>query len=375
MLGFVCIGWGLASTLQATSYNYAGALAARFFLGLFEAGFGPVVPFYYSLWYTRAEHGKRTGVFIAAAPIAGAFSGLIAYGIQHIKSSLATWRILFLVEGLPTIVLGIAVLFLLPSRPEHTRWLNEEERAIALARMNKEVSNEKTGINWPHVVSAIFDWKIWIVCFIYQGVNVALSSISAFLPTLLKGFGYEGADAQLYTVPPYSVSGVFLIILCALSDRSRQRGPFIAICMLVSGAGYAIELGVSPESHHARYGAVFLACMGTYTAIPLAISWVAGNGGSETKRAVGIAMLNTIGHSMSVLGSYIYPKTESPKYTRGFAICCGFAFWAAILATMLSLSLKMVNARRDHIEGPPRSDEKPDTAAHADKAHGFRYAI
>lgn len=217
-----------------------------------------MVPFYYSLWYTRAELGKRVGVFIASAPIAGAFGGLIAYGIQHIHSSIATWRILFLVEvnwalflllclahftvtqGLPTVVLGFLVLLFLPSRPDITRMLNEEERALALTRMNRHVSNEAAGgINWPHVLSALYDWKILIgtrvpitrkafqppydlplVCFVYQGVNVALSSISAFLPTLVGQFGYAGANAQLYTVPPYAAAGVVCRVLFLVLSRS-----------------------------------------------------------------------------------------------------------------------------------------------------------
>lgn len=106
------------------------------------------------------------------------------------------------------------------------------------------------------------------------------------------------------------------------------------------------------------------------------MSWTTGNGGSETRRAVNMAMLNTIGQAMAVLGSYIYPARDSPAYTRGFAICCGFAWWGFFLACTLSGLLWLENRRRDRKEGGrPVEGVAPNTAVHADKAEGFRYDI
>lgn len=86
-------------------------------------------------------------------------------------------------------------------------------------------------------------------------------------------------------------------------------------------------------------------------------------------------MLNTIGQSMSILGSYIYPSREGPAYTRGFAICCGFVWWGAFLALILSFLLYLENRRRDQREGKPSQSETPNTAIYADKAKGFRYVL
>lgn len=105
------------------------------------------------------------------------------------------------------------------------------------------------------------------------------------------------------------------------------------------------------------------------------MSWTTGNAGSETRRGVNMAMLNTIGHSMAILGSYIYPSREGPAYTRGFAICCAFAWWGALLALLLSYLLRLENRRRDLLEGKPTPGETPNTAVHADKAEGFRYVL
>ncbi|TIB94665.1 MFS general substrate transporter [Wallemia mellicola] len=377
MIGFVAIVWGISSTLQATEYNYAGALACRFFLGFSEAGFGPLMPFYFSLFYVKNEMGFRTTVFIAAAPIAGAFSGIIAYGIEHIHSYIASWRILFLVEGLPSIVLGILVILILPSRIENTKWFNEEERAKALARKNTEMTQEKIGyVNWRHVLSGFTDFRTYLNCAIYMAINIALSSISNFLPQILTDLGYHGADAQLYSVPPYVCAGGWMIILSIFSDRYEMRGPFISVNLLISGVGYAMLLGlptVGENALKARYGGIFLAVMGTYTAIPLTLSWSAANAGSESKKAVAIAMLNTIGHTLSVLGGYIYPDSEGPAYTRGYAICMAFAFWGSFLAATHTFILWQINKKRDKKEGVV--EHTPDTFADADKAvGGFFYS-
>ncbi|QRW12782.1 major facilitator superfamily transporter [Ceratobasidium sp. AG-Ba] len=372
VIGVVTIAWGAASALQATAFNYAGVTTARYFLGLFEAGFGPVIPFYYSLFYLKSEHGFRTSFFISAAPLAGAFGGLIAYGVQHIHSHIATWRILFLIEGLPTVLVGVLVLLFLPSRPETTKWLSEDERKLAQRRLNREVASEGQSINWKHVLMSVTDYKVWMICLMYQSLNVALSSISIFLPSIVKTLGYTNAKAQLMTVPPYACAGVVMLLVAKASDRMKLRGPFVAGVLVLSGIG----LAVPATNNHARYGAIFLAVTGTYCGIPLAMSWTTGNAGSETRRGVNMAMLNTIGHSMAVLGSYIYPSREGPSYKRGFAICCGFAWWGAFLALVLSFLLHLENRRRDRREGGrPTPGETPNTAIHADKAEGFRYVL
>ncbi|CAE6341743.1 unnamed protein product [Rhizoctonia solani] len=376
VIGIVTIMWGISSALQASAFDYPGIVTARYFMGFFEAGFGPVIPFYYSLFYLKSEHALRTSFFISAGPLAGAFGGIIAYGVQAIRTNIGTWRILFLVEGCPTILVGILVLIFLPARPESTKWLSEEERAIATERLQREVQSEARAVNWDHVRLSLLDYRTWILSILYQSLNVALSSISVFLPTIIRTLGYTNAKAQLMSVPPYACAGVIMLLVAKTSDRTHLRGPFVAGSLALSGIGYIILLVSSATQVHARYAAIFLAVTGTYCGIPIAMSWTTGNGGSETRRAVNMAMLNTIGQAMAVLGSYIYPEREAPRYIRGFAICCGFAWWGFLLACTLSGLWWLENRRRDRVEGG-RPDEgiAPDTALHADKAVGFRYVI
>ncbi|KDN42314.1 hypothetical protein RSAG8_06805, partial [Rhizoctonia solani AG-8 WAC10335] len=268
VIGFVAVAWGVASSLQAVSFNYAGITATRYFLGLFEAGYAPVVPFYYTLFYLKSEHGFRASLYVSGAPLASAFGGLVAYGVQHIRSRIATWRILFLIEGLPTRIVGLLAFSGLPSRPETTKRLNEKERKLALSRLRREVAPEGNDINWKHVITSLTDYKARMVCLIYQSLSVALASIS-FLPSIARSLGYTDAKAQIMTVPPYACACIVMIIAAKTSDRLNIRGPFVAAALVLSGVGYTILLKVPTAATKVRYAAIILAVTGTYSGFPV----------------------------------------------------------------------------------------------------------
>ncbi|RDB29892.1 hypothetical protein Hypma_014036 [Hypsizygus marmoreus] len=367
------VGWGVSSTLMSTAFNFEGMMTARVFLGVFEAGFGPAIPLYFSLFYTKGEMGLRMAYWFGFAAVAGAFGGLLAFGIQHIEASVEKWRLLFIIEGIPAVLLGIMTLFFLPNRPESTTYLTEREREIALERMNRATSGDSGAVvNRAHVFLAFRDWRIYTAGVIYFGLNCALASISAFLPTILKTLGYTNASAQLLTVPPYAVAAVVLVSFSFASDRLQSRGLFMATASTIGGIGYLLLLTVH-SNNRVRYFATFCITSGTYTTIGLIIAWFAHNLGSETKKATGIPMFMAIGQCGSVLGSHIYPKTEDPLYIKGFAISCALEFLAAACAIILTISYRMENARRDKLYGTPATNARVDTHELADGAPNFRY--
>jgi len=372
-LGAAAIGWGACSTLMASGFNFAGLIVARIGLGVFEAGFGPGIPLYMSYFYTKDEMGMRMAYWFGFAAVAGAFGGLIAFGVQHAHAAISDWRLLFIIEGIPAVLMGIIAIAFLPDRPEMTKFLNEDERRIALARMNRGISGD-TGlvVNKAHVAAAFKDWRVYCGGVIYFGLNCALASISAFLPTIIKTFGFTNAIAQLLTVPPYAVAAIVLVLLSYASDRLQSRGVFLASASSLGGIGYLLLL-VVPSNEHVRYFACFCITSGTYTTIGLIIAWFAHNLGSESKRSAGIPIFMAIGQCGSVLGSHIYPATEGPRYIKGFAISCALEFLAAALAIVLSISYRRDNANRDRLHGKPHPDAKVDTSVLADKAHAFRY--
>ena len=163
---FVILAWGIIATLQSTTTTWAGEMACRFFLGVTEAGFGPGIPYLLSFFYLRHELGLRIGLFLSAAPLANTFSGALAYGITSGHSHLANWRLLFLVEGLPTIVMAPVTFFFLPDSPDKARFLNEEERLVAKARSVRQVgvgdaTKRVGGVVWKDIRAALLDAKCW----------------------------------------------------------------------------------------------------------------------------------------------------------------------------------------------------------------------
>ncbi|KAF8604001.1 MFS general substrate transporter [Ceratobasidium sp. AG-I] len=366
-IGVATIGWGLASTLQAAAFNFGGLLASRFFLGIFEAGFGPMIPLYFTFFYTKDEMGLRMAIWFGFAAVAGAFGGLIAYGVQHIHSHIANWRILFLVEGLPTIALGVFTLFTLPDRPDVTKWLHGVEKDLAIERMNRGGVKEEAGtVNKAHVLAALKDWRVYAAGIIYFGLNIALASISVFLPTIIKSFGFTAARAQLLTVPPYALAAIVMMTVSYISDRIQSRG-LIMCAMSSTGAIEYLLLLVVKHSQGVRYFAIFLCCAGTYTTIGLALTWFAHNLGAESKKAAGLPLLQIIGQCGSVLGTHAYPTAEGPYYVKGLALCCAFEFLGALMCLVLTISFRRENARRDRIYGPPKAGEPVDTRELADK--------
>ncbi|KAH9061131.1 MFS general substrate transporter [Lactarius vividus] len=372
-LGCAAIGWGICSTLMSTAFNQAGLMVARVGLGVFEAGFGPGIPLYFSLFYTKHELGLRLAYWFGFAAVAGAFGGLLAFGVQHAHVAIENWRLLFIIEGIPAVFLGLIAIAFLPNRPETTSFFTEEERKIALARANRDTSGDiGYHVNKSHIANAFQDWRIYLGGVIYFGANAALASISAFLPTIIKTFGYTNARAQLLTVPPYAMTAVVITIASWCSDRLLTRGPFIMVTSAIGGIGYVLLLTVA-HNHHVQYFAVFCIVGGTYTTIGLVIAWYAHNLGSETKRATGTPLYMAIGQTGSILGSHLFPSIEGPRYIRSFSFLAGLLFLGTICTGILTIHYRYENARRDRVYGKYIPGMRVDTSELADRAPGFRY--
>ena len=182
---FCVFTWGLVSTVQAAAKNWGTMMALRFIMGASEVAYGPGVPFLLSFFYLRDELGLRSGLFLSAAPLANTFAGALAYAITSGSPALAKWRVLFLVEGLPTVVMAVVAFFFLPDSPEKARFLNEEEREVARARGVRQAGAaiRVGGINFKEFFAGLADPKGWILGLMYFSCNVAFSSLPVFLPT------------------------------------------------------------------------------------------------------------------------------------------------------------------------------------------------
>ncbi|KAF1848432.1 MFS general substrate transporter [Cucurbitaria berberidis CBS 394.84] len=340
-------GWGLVSTVQAGVHSWGAMMALRFFMGVTEIAYGPGVPFLLSFFYLRHELGLRAGMFLSAAPLANTFAGALAYGITSGSPAMAKWRLLFLVEGLPTVAMAAVAWFFIPDSPEKARFLTEEEKAVARARGVRQAgaATRVGGINWKELLEGLTDVKGWILGLMYFSGNVAFSSLPVFLPTILNEMGFSSVHAQGLTAPPFFLSFLTVIATCYIADRTQQRGITIAILTAIGGTGYVIL--ATSKSVGARYFGVFLAAAGIFPAIGNVLPWVINNQGSDTRRGTGIVILNLIGQCGPLLGTRLYPSSEKPLYVKGQSVCAAFMFLFCFLALGLRALLVWENGKLD----------------------------
>ncbi|PYH90345.1 MFS general substrate transporter [Aspergillus ellipticus CBS 707.79] len=372
--------WGIVATCQAATQNWAGMMALRFLLGMSEAAFGPGSPYLLSFFYRRQELGLRCGMFLSAAPLANTFAGALAYGITSGHAKIASWRLLFLVEGCPSLVAAFLAWFYLPDHPASARFLTEEEKEVARARsLRRSGESERvTGINWKELLETLWDAKAWITALMYFSCNVSFSSLPVFLPTILEDMGFTAINAQGLTAPPYFASFLVTIATTWLADRIQQRGLVIAFFSLVGAVGYVLL--ATCTSVGVRYFGVFLAAIGVFPSIANILPWVLNNQGSDSRRGMGIVILNIIGQCGPFLGTNVFPSSDGPRYIRGQSICAAFMFFTVILALCLRALLAWENRRLDERYGPLVSGAadgttKEVTSGEENYGAGFRYVL
>ncbi|KAI9806243.1 MAG: hypothetical protein M1825_006358 [Sarcosagium campestre] len=342
------IAWGIVATLMGVSQNYAGFLAARFFLGVTESGLFPGVVFYLSMWYKRNEQHYRVALFFSAASLAGAFGGVFAYGIAHMRGvgGLNGWQWIFILEGLLTIVVAVASYFFIFNYPATASFLTEDEREFIHKRLKSDNDATRNEVfTWANVSKALGDPKVWLYGLGFHTMSLPLYTLSLFLPTIIKDLGYTAAQAQLLSVPPYAVAFFLTIGVAVLSERTRYRAPFIMGSVSIAIIGYIILLTTSKKPGVSYVGTIFAAA-GIYPATALVLAWPANNVSGQTKRATANAMQISIGNLGAVLGTQLYRTESSPRFFVGHGMALGYLLANLVVVGSLWLVLKRENDRR-----------------------------
>ncbi|PMD56405.1 MFS general substrate transporter [Hyaloscypha bicolor E] len=343
-----CFGSFTLLTVAAT--NFAGMLVLRLFLGLSESAFFPLVIYYLTTFYRRGELARRLAIFYAASNIANAFSGLLAFGVFHIKSThLYAWKYLFIIEGSLTFLFAIFAFFYLPANASSARFLNDEEKKLAYHRIQVDSSS---------VVNEAFNLKDSLKIFkqpttyaflaIEICLGVPLQSVSLFLPQIIARLKYSTVKTNLYTVAPNISGAVMLLILAFTSDYTRRRGPFIVLGFTFTFIGMIIfaPIDVVHEIHLA-YFATFMMCWGTSAPSVLLSTWYNNNVPHEGRRVVLTSIGVPLANLMGLVSSNIFTPQSAPKYIPALATTAAFGATGALLAGLLSLFMVYDNKRRD----------------------------
>ena len=304
----ILVLWGITSAATMFVSSATQFYVARFLLGVFEGGFFPGIILYLTYWFPSARRGLVTGMFMFAVPIAGIFggpvSGMIMTGMDGVHG-MRGWQWMFLLEGIPSILLGLVCYFYLADKPANAKWLSAAEKE----RIMQVLAEDKAGAQGPahgHAAGqfrkAITDGRVWVIASIYFSAACANYAFTFWLPTMIKSLGV-GNLAQIgwYSAIPYLFAGFGVLGISWSSDRFRERRWHVAGSLIVSAAAFSLTTFTTDS----LAGSIALLCIVGFFEFGAAILFWAIPPTYLSKEAapVGIAMISSIG----VIGGFLSP--------------------------------------------------------------------
>lgn len=272
----VCMAlWGVVSGCSAAVKDFQGLVVCRFFLGFLEAPFFPGALFLLSSWYTPKELATRTAVLYAGSLLSGGFGGLVGAGVQYGldgSRGLHSWQWLFIIEGAVTVAFSLLSIFILPDFPSTTRWLSEQERAIAVRRLNERsgTMDEERGSILRGVTMAVTDYKIWLLAGVVI-LKTSAAAVTSFIPTLVATFKYGKVTSLLMVAPPYVFATFISLGISISSDRFGERYLHLITPLAVGMVGFIIA--ASTHTLAPRYFSLFLMLGGVYGSFNVTYAW------------------------------------------------------------------------------------------------------
>ncbi|KZL67487.1 major facilitator superfamily transporter [Colletotrichum incanum] len=327
----IMVSWGIVTICTAACTTYGGLLAVRIMLGLAEAGFFPGIMMYLCFWYKPEERATRMAIFASSVAVAGAFGGLLATGISFLnrKGGLTGWQWLFILEGIPAVIVGVMVWFMLPDYPQTAAWLTPEERAFAVKRLGPFAPSMKDK-HWDSKVAkkTIVDPYFWLFAAMYFLMTNSLNAFGYFAPTIVSSLGFKGYNAQLLTVPP-NVFAMFIIIgNCLHSDRTKERSRHVIGALIFVSIGYLLLAVV--KHWGVRYFAVMIIACTNAAVLPFVAHRTATVQGS-TATALATGGMIAIANCGGISAPFLFPSTDSPMYSMGNWTIFGFLVATAVL--------------------------------------------
>lgn len=341
----------------------------------------------------------------SAAPLATTFASSLAWLITKFGENgpIAPWRLLFLVEGFPAVLVATVAWRVIPDSPEKATYLTRREKKIARLRLSQEGTDEKHGEKslsasggrqrrWSSGVWTVLGDPVpWITAGIFLLTNIAYSSLPVFLPSILTQMGHDAVASQALSVPPYLVSFIAVLAVAKASDALQSRAYFIAACALSSALGYAFlalsrrlsdmlgqNSGLGRGLSMARYMAIYPAAAGFFCVVVLAIAWNVNNSRGAAHKGGGFALMQVIGQTGPLVGTRLYPKTGGPWFTGGMGVCAAAMFGVAALALGLRVYMARANRRSERDEGRGGLEEEERLVTGDNTVHkrvGFRYML
>ncbi|KUL88948.1 hypothetical protein ZTR_03405 [Talaromyces verruculosus] len=328
---------------------YLPTLTIRFILGVVEAPFFPGAIFLISSWYTKKEMAMRCAWLYAGNFLSNAFGSLIALGVIETLAGahgLSSWRWLYIIDASMTVGVALLSIFILPNYPHNTRWLNPEERAVAIYRLfgdrgeMTDFEDANVGI-WEGFMQAARDYKTWIIAanhiFITTGAGLVV-----FFPTVVGTLGFSTRITYVLSAPPFLLAVVTTIYTCHRADISGQRSYYMVGTLGVVLVGLIIL--ASSLNTGARYFSLFLITSVMWVSYNCNLAWISDCMPRPIqKKAAAIGIVSMLGQAGNIIAGYIYPKNQSPRYWMAATV----EAVAIVLAIVTTLAFREVLRREN----------------------------
>jgi ACS family tartrate transporter-like MFS transporter len=329
----IMVTWGLIAMAMAFVTGPVSFWILRFLLGVAEAGFFPGMILYLTFWFPNSVRCAMIGYFLLASPLSSVVGAPVSTALlgTHLFG-LTGWQTMFIIEGLPAILLGVVVFFWLEDSPATASWLNDAERqTLATALAREQQSHRRVSLR-----DAFTSGRVWLFALVYFGLNFGIYGFGFWAPQMIKALGgFSNAQTGLVTIVPYACGAVSMFLWSRHSDRANERVWHLVLPALLSATGF----GIAAMTHDVYFvlAAFTCAAIGLYAAMPvfwtLPTAMLAG-----TAAAGGIALINSIG----TLSGYVGPvlmgrlRDSSGNYVAGLWALASFMAAAGLVSVVAS---------------------------------------
>ena len=343
----IMITWGLASAATMFAVGMWSLYGIRALVGIAEAGFLPGILLYLTYWFPRTCRARANALFIMGIPatiaIASTLSGVILQ-MQGIFG-LAGWRWLFLLEGLPAVVLGVICLFYLDDGPAHANWLSDEEKREIASRLERDRALEQTAATQRGILSQLGSRNVLLLSAAYFGLVTSLNANSTWVPQIVHGFAHSEnfAVIGLLTALPAVLTVAIMPLWGASSDRRNERDWHLRIAMVAAAMGWLLVIASSvPE---VRYLGLIIVSVGSFCALLTFWTFPASSAIlSSEARPAGIALINCVGiGGGSAIGPLVvgYLKDLTGSFTAGLVYVVAMLIMAVICITIVAAQTRI----------------------------------